>query len=79
MVESQRLVADSSHAHQHGDRELYDNATRSASRRTLVIALALTLGYMVAEVIGGLASGSLALLADAGHMATDGAALTAWS
>ncbi len=76
MVETQRLVADSGHGHQHGDRELYGHATRSASRRTLVVALALTLGYMIAEVIGGLASGSLALLADAGHMVTDGAALT---
>ena len=76
MVETQRLVADSGHAHQHGDRELYGHATRSARRRTLVVALALTLAYMIAEVIGGLASGSLALLADAGHMVTDGAALT---
>ena len=76
MVEPQRLLADSSHAHQHGDREPYGHATRTASRRTLAVALALTLGYMIAEVIGGLVSGSLALLADAGHMITDGAALT---
>ena len=33
------------------------------------------MGYMVAEVIGGLVSGSLALIADAGHMLTDGAAI----
>ncbi|MCH8898500.1 MAG: cation transporter [Chloroflexi bacterium] len=76
MVEPQRQVADSSHAHQHGGGELHGHANRSASRRTLVIALALTLGYMVAEVIGAMVSGSLALLADAGHMITDGAALT---
>ena len=31
--------------------------------------------YMVVEVVGGLISGSLALLADAGHMLTDGAAI----
>ena len=48
---------------------------RSASRRSLVISLALIMGYMVVEVIGGLVSGSLALLADAGHMLTDGAAI----
>ena len=48
---------------------------RSASRRSLGISLALIMGYMVAEVIGGLMSGSLALLADAGHMLTDGAAI----
>ncbi|CAJ1412114.1 unnamed protein product [Effrenium voratum] len=35
----------------------------------------LTAGFMVAEVIGGILSGSLALIADAGHMATDAAAL----
>lgn len=38
-------------------------------------ALFLTLGFFVVEVIGGLASGSLALLADAAHMFTDVAAL----
>ena len=48
---------------------------RSASRRGLCISLALIIGYMVAEVIGGLLSGSLALLADAGHMLTDAAAI----
>lgn len=40
-----------------------------------MIALALTVSYMVAEVIGGLWSGSLALLADAGHMFSDSGAL----
>ena len=76
MVEPQRVVTDPSHSHQHGDRELHGHAARSASRRSLALALVLTLGYMIAEVFGGLISGSLALLADAGHMATDGAALT---
>ncbi len=45
------------------------------NRRTLVIALAITSTFLVAEVIGGLLTNSLALLADAGHMATDVAAL----
>ena len=48
---------------------------RSASRRSLSISLALIMAYMVVEVVGGLVSGSLALLADAGHMLTDGAAI----
>jgi cobalt-zinc-cadmium efflux system protein len=48
---------------------------RRASRRRLAITLALTASYMVAEVIGGLVSGSLALLADAGHMLSDSVAL----
>lgn len=38
-------------------------------------ALGLTLGFSIVEVIAGWQSGSLALLADAGHMVTDGAAL----
>ncbi len=41
----------------------------------VVIALCLTGSFMVVEVIGGILSGSLALLADAGHMFTDTMAL----
>ncbi len=40
-----------------------------------MIALVLTASFMVVEVIGGIISGSLALLADAGHMLTDTMAL----
>jgi cobalt-zinc-cadmium efflux system protein len=50
-------------------------AGRSGERR-LLAALLLTGGFMAAEVVGSLVSGSLALLADAGHMLTDTAALT---
>ncbi len=50
----------------------------SNERRVLFVML-LTAAFMVVEVAGGLISGSLALLADAGHMATDaGALLLAW-
>ena len=45
-------------------------------RRRLTLALVLTGLFFVAEVVGGLLSNSLALLADAGHMFTDVAALT---
>ena len=48
---------------------------RGASRRGLILALALISAYIVAEVVGGVLSGSLALLADAGHMLTDAAAI----
>jgi cobalt-zinc-cadmium efflux system protein len=44
--------------------------------RRLAFVLALTAGFLFVEVVGGFLSGSLALLADAGHMATDVAALT---
>ncbi|UZN05214.1 cation diffusion facilitator family transporter [Cellulomonas sp. S1-8] len=40
-------------------------------RRRLVLVLAITLGVVGLQVVGGLVSGSLALLADAGHMLTD--------
>lgn len=42
----------------------------------LYVVLALTGSYMFAEVIGGILTGSLALLADAGHMLTDVFGLT---
>ena len=48
---------------------------RGTNHRPLAIALAITTAILVAELIGGLLTGSLALLADAGHMATDVAAL----
>jgi len=44
-------------------------------RRALTIALALVAAVMVGEIVAGLAGHSLALLADAGHMLTDAAAL----
>lgn len=40
-------------------------------KKPLFIAFSLTFGYMVAEVAGGLLTGSLALLSDAAHMGTD--------
>src|SRR5262245_44201209 len=49
--------------------------TRGASQRTLLIDLALTFGYLLAEAIGGFLAISLALLSDARHMLTDVAAL----
>jgi len=45
------------------------------NKRRLAIVLALTTTYLVAEVVGGLLTNSLALLADAGHMLTDVAGL----
>lgn len=55
------------HSHGVGD--------RGQNMRPLAITLALTTTFMVAEVIGGLLTGSLALLADAGHMLSDSASL----
>ena len=52
------------HAHEH-----------SADRRPLALALVLIVGLMAGEVVFGVVAGSLALMADAGHMLTDAAAL----
>lgn len=48
-----------------------DNQAYSSNQRNLVIALSITAIVMIAEIIGGLLSNSLALLSDAGHMLTD--------
>jgi cobalt-zinc-cadmium efflux system protein len=53
-----------SHSHAH-----------TSARRPLVIALGLILALMAGEIAFGVVAGSLALLADAGHMLTDAAAL----
>jgi cobalt-zinc-cadmium efflux system protein len=52
----------------------HDHA-RVESRRALAVALLLTASYTVVEVVGGVAAGSLALLADAVHMLSDNVAL----
>ena len=66
----------SSHSHSHGDNHDHDSHSHSpGNRRVLWWVLFLTAGYLVAEIIGGIVSGSLALLADAGHMALDVAAV----
>lgn len=54
------------HDHAHGS---------SGNLRRVLIALTLTGMFMLVEVVGGILSGSLALLADAGHMLTDTMAL----
>jgi cobalt-zinc-cadmium efflux system protein len=59
------------HGHHHGP----VTATADRDRRLLGGALALIVLYMLGEVVAGILADSLALLADAGHMLTDAAAL----
>jgi cobalt-zinc-cadmium efflux system protein len=59
-----------SHGHSHGN-HVHSHGGGSQNRRALTTALVITATYTVAEVIGGLITGSLALLADAGHMLSD--------
>jgi cobalt-zinc-cadmium efflux system protein len=56
------------HGHEHGERLAGD-------RRALGAALALISLFLVGEIVAGVLAGSVALLADAGHMLTDAAAL----
>jgi cobalt-zinc-cadmium efflux system protein len=56
------------HAHDH-------SGARSGGRKKLALTLIGTGGYLIAEVVGGILTNSLALLADAGHMLSDVAAL----
>ncbi|MFC0141247.1 CDF family zinc transporter ZitB [Erwinia mallotivora] len=53
----------------------HTHSESNSNRSRLLAAFLVTAVFMVAEVVGGLLSGSLALLADAGHMLTDAAAL----
>ena len=47
------------------------NADRLAERRGLTLAIVFTGAILLAEIIGGILTNSLALLADAGHMLVD--------
>ncbi|MDQ3758848.1 MAG: cation diffusion facilitator family transporter [Actinomycetota bacterium] len=58
------------HAHQHPI-----DHSRAASKRALCLTLALTTGFLLVEIVGGLLTGSLALLADAAHMLSDSVSL----
>lgn len=55
---------DHNHSHSH-----------SANKKTLTISLIIITAYMAIEVVGGLITNSLALLADAGHMLSDAVSL----
>lgn len=69
--------AHQSHNHDHGDGHDHDHtpAVTHANERKVLLAFIITFSFMLVEVVGGWLSGSLALLADAGHMLTDAAAL----
>lgn len=53
------------HSHNHGQ------SAAGRNKKSLAIVFGLTFFYLIVEVIGGFWTGSLALLADAGHMLTD--------
>jgi cobalt-zinc-cadmium efflux system protein len=57
------------HAHEH------EHDHRAGDRRALAAALTLVVAFMVVEIVAGIVSDSLAVLADAGHMLSDAASL----
>jgi cobalt-zinc-cadmium efflux system protein len=59
------------HTHAHGVADAAIAARREDSRRRMLIALAINVVMLVAEAVGGFITGSLALLADAGHVLSD--------
>src|SRR5580658_10228534 len=63
------------HDHDHHGHGGHHHHGHGASESALLWALWITAGFMVAEAIGGLIAGSLALVADAAHMLADAGAL----
>jgi len=68
---------DHNHDHNHGHKDGRDASgrDRAGERRGLRLTLILTTAILIAEVVGGYLSNSLALIADAGHMLTDSLAI----
>jgi cobalt-zinc-cadmium efflux system protein len=59
------------HGHSHGFGAHALEARREDSRKRLIVALAINVVMLLAEAIGGVITGSLAVLADAGHLLSD--------
>ena len=67
---------DHDHDHVHHDHDhAHVHEANESNLKRVMIALVLTGTFMFVEIVGGILSGSLALLADAGHMLTDTMAL----
>ncbi|MGE7056170.1 cation diffusion facilitator family transporter, partial [Paenibacillus glucanolyticus] len=63
------------HNHQHGHDHSHHDHARSGNKKGLRIALIITVGIMILELVGGLLTNSLALLSDSGHMLSDASAI----
>lgn len=71
---------DGKHDHAHSGGHSHAPSVNNNNERAVLLGFVLTFGFMIAEAAGGIISGSLALIADAGHMLTDSAALAlAWA
>src|SRR5690606_12815907 len=63
------------HGHGHGHAHDHVHAVTQGNERRIGFVLVLTFGYAIIQAVGGWLSGSLALIADSGHMVSDAAAL----
>lgn len=67
------------HDHHHYDHHSHEAGESAQNERKVLWGFLITFSFMVVEAVGGVLSGSLALIADAGHMLTDAVALgLAW-
>ena len=66
---------DHQHGHDHGHGHSHAPRVTADNERKLKLVFALTFGYAIVQAVGGWWSGSLALIADSGHMVSDAAAL----
>jgi cobalt-zinc-cadmium efflux system protein len=71
MAEDHDHEGEEDHGHSHGDHGHAHFEPGKSLSKPLLAVLAITATFAVVELIGGLISGSLALLSDAGHMFTD--------
>ena len=69
------MLFSGSMAHEHGHDHAHAHHAHRSSRTRLSLVLGLSSAFLVVEVVAGFLTGSLALLADAGHMLTDVAGL----
>ena len=78
VLAKQPIAKQNMHAHIHAGHthsNSSDGEKKSRPEKRLAIVFVITASFMVVEAIGGVVSGSLALLADAGHMLTDALAI----
>lgn len=69
MIHFHRPLSSASHFHEHQEHD-HRHAHRAVERKRLLLTMSLTGGTMIVEIVGGIMTGSLALLSDAGHMLT---------
>ena len=61
------------HSHEHHDHSSHEHIPQD--KKILALSFAIITGFMIVEFVGGYWFNSLALMADAGHMANDGLSL----